>query len=79
MLKFNILNMKEFLDTVNACHGEVRMIYPEGGRENIKNRYRIQCKLSEQYRENKNCLPIMLEVPEPRDYMKLVAYYAGDC
>ncbi len=79
MLKLKIMNMKKFLDTVNACQGEVRMIFPEGGKTNIKGQYRIQGSLTEQYRKNKKCLPISLEIPVPEDYMNIVSYYAGDC
>lgn len=33
----------------------------------------------EQYRQSKNCLPLVLSVPSPSDYMRIVSYYAGDC
>lgn len=79
MLKLNIMNMKNFLDTVNACKGDVYMLYPEGRKVNIKRQYRVQNQLNEQYRENRNCLRIALEITEPRDYMSIVSYYAGDC
>ena len=28
---------------------------------------------------HKNCLRIILEIPNPTDYMNIVSYYAGDC
>ncbi len=79
MLKFKILDMNNFLNTVNACKGEVLMRYPEGGKVNIRGQYRIQNILRKQFSENKNCLPIVLECPDSKDYMSLVSYYAGDC
>ena len=30
VVKMNILNMKNFLDTVNACTGKVNMLCPDG-------------------------------------------------
>lgn len=30
MVKLNILNMKNFLDTVNSCSGKVNMLCPDG-------------------------------------------------
>lgn len=79
MLKLKILNMKNFLDTVNSCRGEVCMRDSGGRKVNIREQYGIQSRLMEQYYENKNCLPIVLEVPDPGDYMSVVSYYAGDC
>ena len=70
MIKLNILNMKNFLDTVNACTGKVYMLCPNG---------KIQDNLWRQYFQNKNCLGLILEIPNPTDYMNIVSYYAGDC
>lgn len=39
----------------------------------------MQSSLWQQYRQNKNCLRLALEIPEPKDYMSIVSYYAGDC
>ncbi len=55
------------------------MRYPGGRKVNIRGQYGIQSRLTEQYYENKNCLPIVLEIPDPGDYMSVVSYYAGDC
>ena len=35
MVKLNILNMKNFLGTVNACIGKVYMLCPNGKKQNI--------------------------------------------
>ena len=59
MVKLNILNMKNFLDTVNDCIGKVYMICPNGKKENINGEEKIQNSLWNQYFENKNCLGLM--------------------
>ena len=79
MIKFNILNMKNFLQTVNACCGAVNLLYPDGKKEDINKHYGIQNQLLQKYRENKNCLLLSLDIPTPKDYMSIVSYYAGDC
>lgn len=79
MIKLNILNLKKFLEVVNECAGGVMMHCTDGKKVNISRQYAIQNKLQEQYRENKNCLPITLSIPNPKDYMNIVSYYAGDC
>ena len=71
MIKLNILNMKNFLGTVNSCSGKVNMLCPDGKK--------IQDSLWRQYFQNKNCLCLILEIPNPTDYMNIVSYYAGDC
>lgn len=79
MIKLNILNMKNFLQTVNACNSAVNLLYPDGRKENICRQYNLQNELLQQYRENKNCLQLSLEIPNPKDYISIVSYYAGDC
>ena len=79
MLKLNILNMKNFLDTVNACTGKINMLCPNGRKLNINGEEKIQGGLWRQYFQNKNCLRLVLEIPNPTDYMNIVSYYAGDC
>ena len=60
MLKLNILNMKNFLNTVNACTGKVNMLCPDGRKRNINGEEKIQDGLWRQYFQNKNCLLIGL-------------------
>ena len=79
VVKLNILNMKNFLDTVNSCSGKVNMLCPDGKKQNINGEEKIQGSLWRQYSQNKNCLRLVLEVPNPTDYMNIVSYYAGDC
>ncbi len=42
MVKLNILNMENFLDTVNACIGKVYMLCPNGKKQNINGEEKIQ-------------------------------------
>jgi len=79
MIKLNILNMKNFLQTVNECSGIVNLLYPDGRKENINKQYEVQNQLLQKYKENKNYLPLSLDIPTPKDYISIVSYYAGDC
>jgi len=79
MIKLNILNMDNFLQTVNACSDAVNLLYPDGRKENINKHYGLQNELLHQYRENKNLLCLSLDIPAPKDYMSIISYYAGDC
>ena len=42
VVKLNILNMENFLDTVNACIGKVYMLCPNGKKQNINGEEKIQ-------------------------------------
>lgn len=79
MLKLNILNLKKFLATVNSCENEVYIISSDGTKVNINKQYTAQDNLWEEYNKNKNYLHLTLEVSNPKDYMSIVSYYAGDC
>ena len=79
MVKLNILNMKKFLGTVNACAGKVYMLCPNGKKQNINGEEKVQDSLWQQYLQNKNCLWLRLEIPKPTDYLNIVSYDAGDC
>ena len=79
MVKLNILNMKKFLEAVNACTGKVYMLCPNGEKQNINGEEKMQDSLRQQYLQNKNCLRLILEIPNPTDYMNIVSYYVGDC
>lgn len=71
--------MKKFLETVNACTGEIFMLCPEAGKVNILRAEQIQSRLWQQYFQNRKCLKLVLEISNPKDYMRIVSYYAGDC
>ena len=79
MMKLNILNMKNLLKVVNECRDEVRVILPDGKKKNIRNHYVMQGVLLKEFEKNKGSLKIILEVVNPKDYMSIVSYYAGDC
>ena len=78
MITLNILNMKNFLQTVNECDGSVDLLVPDGAKADMRIPG-IQEELLQQHRENKNYLQLSLSVTNPKDYMRIVSYYAGDC
>lgn len=79
MVKLNILNLGNFLNTVNSCIGKVNMLCADGKKVNINREKMVQNSLWRQYHQNKNYLRLPLEIPNPKDYMRIVSYYAGDC
>ncbi len=49
MIKLNILNMENFLKTVNTCKSEVHMLDSKGGKTNINGTGSVQERLMEQF------------------------------
>lgn len=78
-IKLKILNMKNFLQTVNRCHDTVNMLYPDGTSKNINKQKQFQDDLLQKFLKNKKCLHLSLNIANPSDYMRIVSYYAGDC
>ena len=79
MLKLNILNMINFLKTVNECSGPVVLVSQDGRREDMNKQESLQERLLKNYNENRRSLKMWIDVAEPADYLKIVCYYAGDC
>ncbi len=78
MIRLNILNMKKFLKEVGACGHEVYLLHDDGSREDIRKRF-SQNLLQHQFERQHGSLKMKLEIPDPKDYFRIVAYYAGDC
>lgn len=79
MIILNIWNLEAFLQKVNMCDGAVHLLHGDGRKENIKRCTKAQNELREKHRENKNYLRLRLDIPNSKDYMKLVCYYVGNC
>lgn len=79
MIIMNIINMKSFLETVNACTGSVYMVSQDGKKTDINKKYGIQKILLSEHEKNKRYTTICLDIPVPRDYIDVVNYYSGDC
>lgn len=80
MIKLNILkNLEGFLQAVNECSGAVNLLHPGGGKENINKQYGIQNQLLQKYRENDDYLQLALNIPTPKDYMRIIYFAIGDC
>lgn len=78
-IKLNILNMKDFLETINACTGRIFMHDPDDGKVDIRKEGQVQNRLWNRYFQNRKSLKLVLEISDPGDYMKIVSWYAGDC
>lgn len=79
MMKLNILNMQNFLQVVDACHGAVRLLPPLGTRQDIRRDAAARRCLLDAFHRGGGALTVTLQAADPSDYMAIVSYYAGDC
>lgn len=70
-MKVKITDMQEFLTKVDQCAGDVYLVYPQGGTENLKCNYMRQSELVDEWRAAGECLTLTLDVEESRDQRKL--------
>lgn len=47
MIKVKILNLNDFLETVNQCHGRVMVLSSNGQKTNITRQYLVQHEMKE--------------------------------
>lgn len=70
-MNVRITDMKEFLLAVDGCGGDVYLVYPRGGTENIRQNPMRQAELVDEWRAKGECLTLTLDVEERRDQRKL--------
>lgn len=78
MIKLTVYNAKEFFQAVNGCSGAVYLIHEDGKRENLNKQYDLQQELQRKHKENKNYLKLALDLPNPKDYLRIVYYSIGN-
>ena len=69
-LKWENVNLEEKYLEVKETVKKV-YVFDDNGNKQLKTIYNTP--------KTKNCLRLVLEVPNPTDYMNIVSYYAGDC
>ena len=79
MVKLNIFDINEFLQTVNSCKGEVNLVTQEGNLENINKKYQRQQELVENHKTNKNFSRLSVNIPNVKDYFKVIFFSIANC
>lgn len=79
MIKLNVFNLEEFLQLMKECAGPVKMLCPDGSQQDITRQDQTQPELRRRHSDNRHCLELTLDIPNPRDYLKIVYFTIGDC
>lgn len=70
-MEVKITDMREFLAVVDSCAGDVYLLYPQGGTENLKGNFMRQSELVDEWRAKGQCLTLALDIDDRRDLRRL--------
>lgn len=73
-MNVKITDMKKFLQKVEDCSGDIYIVYPGGGTENIHNNPVRQAELIDEWRANGQCLNLTLDISKRVDTQKLSSF-----
>lgn len=70
-MEVKITDMREFLAVLDSCTGDVYLVYPRGGTENLKGNFMRQSELVDEWRAKGERLTLTLDVDNRGDQRKL--------
>lgn len=70
-MEVRITDMREFLAALDSCAGDVYLVYPKGGTENLAGNFMRQSELVDEWRAKGECLTLTLDVGNRRDQRRL--------
>lgn len=73
-MNVKITDMQKFLQKVEDCSGDIFIVYPGGGTENIHNNPVRQAELIDEWRANGQCLNLTLDISKRVDMQKLSSF-----
>lgn len=73
-MNVKITDMQKFLQKVEDCSGDIYIVYPGGGTENIHNNPVRQAELIDEWRANGQCLNLTLDISKRVDMQKLSSF-----
>lgn len=77
MEHLHILNLKSFLQELQACTAPVELTLPDGSVHAYPDTPAMQELLAHAFTACKKFLPLTIAVHSPQDYFSVVSYYAG--
>ena len=66
-MEVRITDMREFLAALDSCAGDVYLVYPKGGTENLAGNFMRQSELVDEWRAAGECLTLELDVESSHD------------
>lgn len=79
MLKINVCNIERFVEVVNHCEGPVNLLTSDGAYKDLRRNDYLQQVVSSLHENNTISIPLHIDTPVTRDYMRLVYFMISDC
>lgn len=76
-LKMHVLNLKSFLQMLQACTGPLELRLPDGSVQVYRDTPTVQETLTRSFVASQKWLPLTIRVHTPQDYFSVVSYAAG--
>lgn len=73
-MKVTVTDMEKFLKKIDACDGDIYLVYPQGGTENIRQNPCRQAELVDEWRSAGQHLELTLDLEEPMDAAHLLRF-----
>ena len=78
MIKLYIFDLDAFLDLADQCSGPVRLLTEDEKTVDIRNNRRVHKNLLREHARKGGRLNLRLNIPEVKDYFRLVNFSIGD-
>lgn len=79
MLKINVFNIERFVEVVNHCQGPVNLLTSDGAYKDLRRNEYLQQAVYSVQENNAIGIPLHIDTPITRDYMRLVYFMMSDC
>lgn len=79
MLKINVFNIERFVEVVNHCQGPVNLLTSDGAYKDLRRNDYLQQVVYSVQENNAIGIPLYIDIPVTRDYMRLVYFMMSDC
>lgn len=79
VVSMTVFHLTPFLQAVDQCTGSIWLLDGQGARVDLHRNPALQQTLHGRHAANGNYSKLALEIAQPRDYLSLVQFYAGNC
>ena len=79
VVSMTVFHLTPFLQAVNDCTGSVWLLGAQPAKVDLHRNPALQQTLCGRHAANGNYSKFALNIPQPRDYLSLVQFYASNC
>lgn len=79
VVSMTVFHLTPFLQAVNDCTGSIWLLGAQPAKADLHRNAALQQTLCGRHAANGNYSKLALDIPQPRDYLSLVQFYASNC